>query len=90
MCSRVADLKFSGHCAQCVLDEPSDDMTIDVRDREAVLSIERAAAKAKNVEQQRLPLQGDPFCLYLPRQHVQLPLCDSQPNFCLGIIVVCV
>ena len=40
LCSRVAELKFSGHCAQCVLGEPSDDMTIDVRDREAVLSIE--------------------------------------------------
>ena len=82
MCHNVFDLPNSKYCSKCILDPAKkQNIVLDVRDTDAILSIERNAVSAALPKQQMLPREGDPFYLYLPRKHVNLPSYDPQPNY---------
>ena len=74
-------LPHSKYCQNCILTAPVASLKIDVRDTEAVLAIERKAMTGTVPTTQKLPLDGDPFHLYLPRKHVDLPSYDSKPTY---------
>ena len=94
-CHNTFALKHSRCCRKCVLDpNRKDDLVLDMRDKEAVLAMERSDlyrkrkggsegsdSKPSLPQPQTIPVDGDPFYLYLPRKHVDLPSYDSQPHY---------
>ena len=74
-------LPHSKYCKQCILKKEPSILRIDERDTEAVLAIEREAVAGTVPQTQELPSDGDPFHLYLPRKHVDLPSYDSKPTY---------
>jgi len=58
-----------------------EDLVIDVKEKHLVVEMEAKAASKETPALQKVPLTGDPFHLYLPRQHADLPAYCSKAEF---------
>ena len=82
LCHNTFVLKHSRYCRECVLDPArNSELVLDIRDKTEVLAIESSATQQSLPKLQTIPLDGDPFFLYLPRKHMELPSYESQPHY---------
>jgi len=54
---------------------------IDLREKQIVLDMETSQALQSQPSQQKVPLEGDPFCLYLPRKHANIASYADKADF---------
>ena len=81
-CVHAICLSHSRYCRHCVVDSRfSQDMQLDVREKESVLDLEAEVAQKAVPALQKVPSEGDPFHLYLPCRHAELPVYSAEAHF---------